>query len=111
MLRRGFVAIAVSALLVGSAWPASVEVRPAGTQRGQTVYALALAGDIEAGDDLHVASMLGEALVEARFPDFMVLSSNGGNTDASLGIARIAHEYGCRFWSGANALAAVRSLH
>ena len=94
MLRRGLVAIAVSALLVGSAWSASVEVRPAGTHRGQTVYALALVGDIQAGDDLDVASLLGEALVEARFPGFMVLLSNGGNTNASLGIARIAHEYG-----------------
>ena len=91
---RGSVALALSALLVGSAWPASVEVRPAGEQHGQTVYALALAGDIEAGDDLRVASLLGEALVEDRFPRFMILSSGGGNTEASLGIARIAHEYG-----------------
>lgn len=94
MLMRGFVASALSALLVGSAWPASVDVRPAGEQRGQTVYALTLAGDIETGDDLRVARLLGQALVEDRFPRFMILSSGGGSAEASLGIARIAHEYG-----------------
>jgi len=94
MLMRGFVTLALSALLIRSAWPASVEVRPVGEQRGQTVYALALAGDIERGDDLRVASLLGKALVEDRFPRLMILSSGGGNAEASLGIARIAHEYG-----------------
>ena len=91
---RGVVALALSALLVGTAWPASVEMRPAGKQRDRTTYALALAGDIEAGDDLRVARLLGEALVDDRFPRFMILSSGGGNAEASLGIARIAHEYG-----------------
>ena len=94
MLRRGSVALALLALLADSAWPASVEVRPFGEQGGRTVYALELVGDIKAGDDLRVASLLGEALVEDRFPGFMMLSSGGGNTNASLGIARIAHEYG-----------------
>jgi hypothetical protein len=69
-------------------------MRPAGKQRGQTVYALALAGEIEVGDDLRIARLLGEALVDGRFPRFMILSSGGGNAEASLGIARIAHEYG-----------------
>ncbi len=94
MVRRGFAALALSALLADSAWPASVEVRPFGEQGSRTVYALELAGDIKAGDDLRVASLLGEALVEDRFPGFMMLSSGGGNATASLGIARIAHEYG-----------------
>jgi hypothetical protein len=94
MVRRGFAALALSALLADSAWPASVEVRPFGEQGGRTVYALELVGDIKAGDDLRVASLLGEALVEDRFPGFMMLSSGGGNATASLGIARIAHEYG-----------------
>ena len=85
---------ALTTVLVGPVSAASVEVRPFGEQDGQTIYALALAGDIKSGDDLRVASLLGNALVEARFPGFMVLSSNGGNTNASLGIARIAHEYG-----------------
>jgi hypothetical protein len=91
---RGSVALALSALLVGSAWPAGVEMRPFGKQRDQPTYALALAGDIEAGDDLRVARLLGEAHVDDRFPRFMILSSGGGNAEASLGIARIAHEYG-----------------
>ena len=77
-----------------SGFGSMVEVAPFGEQDGKTVYALALAGDIKAGDDLRVASLLGKALVEDRFPGFMVLSSNGGNTNASLGIARIAHDYG-----------------
>ena len=94
MVRRGFAALALSALLADFAWPASVEVKPFGEQGSRTVYALELAGDIKAGDDLRVASLLGEALVEDRFPGFMMLSSGGGNATASLGIARIAHEYG-----------------
>ncbi len=85
---------ALTTVLVGPVSAASVEVRPFGEQDGHTIYALALAGDIKSGDDLRVASLLGKALVEDRFPGFMVLSSNGGNTNASLGIARIAHEYG-----------------
>ena len=89
-----FAVFAVTTVLVGPVSAASVEVRPFGEQDGQTIYALALAGDIKSGDDLRVASLLGNALVEDRFPGFMVLSSNGGNTNASLGIARIAHDYG-----------------
>jgi hypothetical protein len=80
--------------LVTTARAASVEVAPFGERGGQTVYALALAGDIKPADDRRVASLLGNALIEDRFPGFMMLSSNGGDTDASLGIARIAHEYG-----------------
>jgi hypothetical protein len=79
--------------LATTARAASVEIAPLGRQGGQTVYGLALAGDIKPGDDRRVASLLGNALVE-DFPGFMMLSSNGGDTDASLGIARIAHEYG-----------------
>jgi hypothetical protein len=80
--------------LATTARAASVEVAPLGEQGGQTVYGLTLAGDIKPGDDRRVASLLGSALIEDRFPGFMVLSSNGGDTNASLGIARIAHEYG-----------------
>jgi hypothetical protein len=80
--------------LVTTARAASVEVAPFGERGGQTVYALALAGDIKPGDDRRVASLLGNALIEDRFPGFMMLSSNGGDTEASLGIARIAYEYG-----------------
>ena len=94
MLIKLFAVFALTTALVGPVSAASVEVRPFGEQDGQTVYALALAGDIKSGDDLRVASLLGKALVEDRFPGFMVLSSNGGNTNASLGIARIAHDYG-----------------
>ena len=94
MMWKGFIAFAMSALLADPAWPASVEVRPFGERGGQTVYALVLAGEITASDDLRVASLLGEALVEDRFPGFLVLNSGGGNTEASLGIARIAHDYG-----------------
>ena len=89
-----FFAAALTMALVGPASAASVEVSAYGERDGQTVYALALAGDIKAGDDLRVASLLGKALIEDRFPSFMVLSSNGGHTNASLGIARIAHDYG-----------------
>jgi hypothetical protein len=110
-MRRWLVALALLALLAESAWSPSVEVRPFGKQGGQTVYALAPAGDIEAGDDLRVAGLLGEALVEDRFPGFLMLSSGGGNTEASLGIARIHMITACRFSSGADASAAVRSLH
>ena len=94
MLMKLFAVFALTTALVGPVSAASVEVSPFGERDGQTVYALALAGDIKAGDDLRVASLLGKALVEHRFPGFMVLSSNGGNTNASLGIARIAHDYG-----------------
>jgi len=94
MMWKGFIAFAMSALLADPAWPASVEVRPFGEQGGRTVYALVLAGEITASDDLRVASLLGEALVEDRFPGFLVLNSGGGNTEASLGIARIARDYG-----------------
>ena len=94
MLRKLVAVFALTTALVGPASAASVEVVPFGERHGQTVYALAVAGDIEAGDDLRVASLLGKALVEERFPGFMVLSSNGGNANASLGIARIAHDYG-----------------
>ena len=94
MLMKLFAVFALTTALVGPVSAASVEVSPFGEHDGQTVYALALAGDIKAGDDLRVASLLGKALVEDRFPGFMVLSSNGGNTNASLGIARIAHDYG-----------------
>src|SRR6478735_7411401 len=93
MLMKLF-AVALTTAWVGPASAASVEVSAYGERNGRTVYALALAGDIKAGDDLRVASLLGKALVEDRFPGFMVLSSNGGNTNASLGIARIAHDYG-----------------
>ena len=93
MLMKLF-AFALTTALVGPASAASVEVSVFGERDGRTVYALALAGDIKAGDDLRVASLLGKALVEGRFPGFMVLSSNGGHTNASLGIARIAHDYG-----------------
>ena len=94
MLVNLLAVFALTTALVGPVSAASVEVSPFSEQDGQTVYALALAGDIKAGDDLRVASLLGRALVEDRFPGFMVLSSNGGNTNASLGIARIAHDYG-----------------
>ena len=94
MLMKLFEVCALTTALVGPVSAASVEVSPFGERDGQTVYALALAGDIKAGDDLRVASLLGKSLVEDRFPGFMVLSSNGGNTNASLGIARIAHDYG-----------------
>ena len=80
--------------LATTARAASVEVASFGQADGQTVYALALAGDIKPGDDRRVASLLGNALIEDRFPGFMMLSSNGGDSDASLGIPRIAHEYG-----------------
>ena len=93
MLMKLF-AVALTTALVGPASAASVEVSAYGKRNGRTVYALALAGDIKAGDDLRVASLLGKALVEDRFPGFMVLSSNGGHANASLGIARIAYDYG-----------------
>ena len=80
--------------LATTARAASVEVAPFGEQGGHAVYGLALAGDIKPGDDRRVASLLGNSLIEDRFPGFMMLSSNGGDMDASLGIARIAHEYG-----------------
>ena len=94
MLMKLFAVFALTTALVGSVSAASVDVSPLGEQDGHDVYALTLAGDIESGDDLRVASLLGEALVEDRFPGFMMLSSGGGNATASLGIARIAHEYG-----------------
>jgi hypothetical protein len=94
MVMKLFTVFALITALIGPASAASVEVWPFGEKDGQTVYALALAGDIKAGDDLRVASLLGTSLVEDRFPGFLVLSSNGGNTNASLGIARIAHDYG-----------------
>jgi len=94
MLMKLVAAFALTTALVDPASAASVEVSPFGERHGQTVYVLVIAGDIEAGDDLRVASLLGKALVEERFPGFMVLSSNGGNTNAALGIARIAHDYG-----------------
>ena len=87
-------ALALATAFSTSAQAATVNVAPYGEQGGKVVYALALAGDIKAGDDLRVASLLGRALVEDRFPGLMVLSSKGGNTNASLGIARIAHDYG-----------------
>jgi hypothetical protein len=89
-----FALFALTTAWAGPVSAASVDVSPFGEQDGQTVYALALTGDIKAGDDLRVASLLGKSLVEDRFPGLMVLSSNGGNTNASLGIARIAHDYG-----------------
>ena len=89
-----FAMFTLTTALVGPVSAATVEVGPFGERGGKVVYALALAGDIKSGDDLRVASLLGKALVEDRFPGFMVLSSNGGNTNASLGIARIAHDYG-----------------
>ena len=94
MVMKLFTVFALITALIGPASAASVEVWPFGEKDGQTVYALALAGDIKTGDDLRVASLLGTSLVEDRFPGFLVLSSNGGNTNASLGIARIAHDYG-----------------
>ena len=94
MRMKLFAVFALTTALVGPVSAANVEVRPFGEQDGRTIYALALAGDIKSGDDLRVASLLGNALVKARFPGFLVLSSNGGNTNASLGIARSAHEYG-----------------
>ena len=94
MLIKLFAMFTLTTALVGPVSAASVEVGPFGERGGKVVYALALAGDIKSGDDLRVASLLGKALVEDRFPGFMVLSSNGGNTNASLGIARIAHDYG-----------------
>lgn len=95
MLTKLFAALALTtAASVGPVSAASVEVSPFGERDGQTLYALAVSGDIKAGDDLRVAGLLGKALVEDRFPSVMVLSSNGGHTNASLGIARIAHDYG-----------------
>ena len=93
-MKKLLAALAMAVSHAALAHAASVKVAPYGEQGGKVVYALALAGDIKAGDDLRVASLLGKALVEDRFPGFMVLSSNGGNTNASLGIARIAHDYG-----------------
>ena len=93
MMKKLLATLALVALAT-TARAASVEVAPFGEQGGQTVYALALSGDIKPGDDRRVASLLGNALIEDRFPGFMMLSSNGGDTEASLGIARIAHEYG-----------------
>ena len=84
MLLKLFAMFTLTTALVGPVSAASVEVRPFGEQDGRTIYALALAGDIKSGDDLRVASLLGRALVEDRFPGFMVLSSNGGHTNASL---------------------------
>ena len=94
MLSKLVAAFAIATVLACPARAASVGVSPFGEQHGHTVYALTLSGEIEAGDELRVASLLGTALVENRFPGFMVLSSNGGSTSASLGIARIAHDYG-----------------
>ena len=93
MMKNLMATLALVALAT-TARAASVEVAPFGQEDGQTIYALALAGDIKPGDDRRVASLLGNALIEDIFPGFMVLSSSGGDMDASLGIARIAHEYG-----------------
>ena len=93
MMKKSLATLALVALAT-TARAASVEVAPFGRENGQTVYALALAGDIKPGDDRRVASLLGNALIEDRFPGFMMLSSSGGDMDASLGIARIVHEYG-----------------
>ena len=106
MLRKLVEAFALISALAGPVSAASVELSPVGERVGQTVYALALAGDIKSGDDLRVASLLGKALVEERFPGYIVLSSNGGNTSASLGIARIAHTYGIPVVVGAKCLSA-----
>ena len=94
MLIKLFSVFALTTVLVDPVSAASVAVSPFGERDGQPVYALALSGDIKAGDDLRVATLLGTSLVKDRFPGFMVLSSNGGDTNASLGIARIAHDYG-----------------
>jgi len=106
MLRKTVEAFALISALAGPVSAASVELSPVGERVGQTVYALALAGDIKLGDDLRVASLLGKALVEERFPGYIMLSSNGGNTSASLGIARIAHTYGIPVVVGAKCLSA-----
>ena len=110
MVRRGFAALALSALLADSAWPASVEVWPFGEQDGRTVYALALAGDIKSGDDLRVASLLGKALVEDRFPGFMVLRQMVATQTRHSALRALRMTMACRFSSGPNASAAVRSL-
>ena len=68
MLRKIVEAFALISALAGPVSAASVELSPVGERVGQTVYALALAGDIKSGDDLRVASLLGKALVEEHSP-------------------------------------------
>ena len=95
-LRRLRTLLAASALALGAspAAAASVEIARVGEQDGRPVFALSIVGSLAAGDDAKVARVLDRALARRRFPGFLTLASDGGDSDAALGIAAIAHEYG-----------------
>ena len=94
MLSKLVATFAIATVLACPARAASVGVSPYGGRRGHTFMLLRFQVKSRRVTNSWLPACSAGHSSRTASPGFMVLSSNGGSPSASLGIARIAHDYG-----------------